>query len=111
MCIVANTTAKNRQIDAIPLDWKETGHHVFPIELLRKVAEVERKRRRHRRAAGSVKEGYPYALAHLVHCAQCTRLAQQKQDPTLRRRLTGSDQRGTLRYVHAEGIKCGCQAR
>ncbi len=103
--------SKDRKVNVIPLDWPETGRHVFPVRLLRKVAEVEHQRRLEPRAMGMTREAHAYPLARLAYCAQCVRNAEAQQNPQLRRRLTGSNQRDVLRYVHAEGINCGSHKR
>ncbi|NLF79494.1 MAG: recombinase family protein, partial [Chloroflexi bacterium] len=86
----------------------DTGRQVFPLDLLRQVAQVHKKRGGIRRAPGPQKNAHPYALTQLLYCAQCERNAEAQNNPALRTRISGHDRRGQLRYRHAEGVKCGC---
>ncbi len=89
----------------------DTGRQVFPLDLLRKVAEVHKARSTTTRPPGSVRRAHPYPLTRLLYCAQCERNAQEHNDPSLRSRLSGANQNGKLRYRHAEGVQCGCKRR
>jgi DNA invertase Pin-like site-specific DNA recombinase len=89
----------------------DTGHSVFSLDLLRKVAEIHASRSVTTRPTGLVKKAHPYPLVRLLYCAQCERLAEEQGNPKYRTRLSGVDQHGKLRYRHAEGVKCGCQRR
>jgi DNA invertase Pin-like site-specific DNA recombinase len=89
----------------------DTGRQVFPLELLRQVAEVHLARGGTRRPPGSQQHAHPYALTRLLYCARCERNAEEQNNPALRTRISGHNQRGQLRYRHAEGVKCGCQRK
>ena len=89
----------------------DTGRQVFPLDLLRKVAQVHQKRGGVRRPPGSQKDAHPYTLTRLLYCAQCERNAEEKNNPALRTRISGHNRRGQLRYRHAEGVKCGCKRK
>ncbi len=89
----------------------DTGRQVFPLELLRKVAEIHQKRGGIRRPPGSQKNAHPYALTRLLYCAHCEENAAAQNNPALRTRISGHDRNGQLRYRHAEGVKCGCQRK
>lgn len=89
----------------------DTGRSVFPLELLRRVAEVHTSRSHTTRPTGLVKKAHPYPLVRLLYCAHCEQKATEHNNPALRSRLSGVDQNGKLRYRHAEGVKCGCQRR
>ncbi len=89
----------------------DTGRSVFPVELLRSVALVQEKRSVTTRPTGSVKAAYVFPLTRLVRCAHCECLAEAQQNPRLRTRLMGWNQKGRLRYRHAEGVQCGCKKR
>jgi hypothetical protein len=58
----------------------DTGRQVFPLELLRKVAEIHQKRGGIRRPPGSQKNAHPYALTQLLYCAQCEWNAGQQNN-------------------------------
>jgi hypothetical protein len=89
----------------------DTGRAVFPLQLLRKVAQVQEKRSMVKRPFGAVKVARYYALTGLLVCAPCEQKAQAQNNPKLRTRLSGVDQYGKLRYRHTEGVKCGSKAR
>lgn len=89
----------------------DTGRAVFPLELLRGVAQVHQQRGSIRRPPGAQRIAHPYPLTGLLFCAQCERRAEEQSNPMLRSRISGVDQNGRLRYRHAEGVKCGCRTR
>ena len=89
----------------------DTGRQVFPLDLLRKVAEVHIARGGVRRPPGSQKDAHPYALTRLLYCAHCEEVAEKHNNPALRTRISGHNRRGQLRYRHAEGVSCGCKRK
>jgi DNA invertase Pin-like site-specific DNA recombinase len=89
----------------------DTGRQVFPLDLLRKVAETHVARGGVRRPSGSQQHAHPYALTRLLFCAHCEDLAEKHNNPALRSRISGHNRRGQLRYRHAEGVSCGCQRK
>lgn len=89
----------------------DTGRQVFPLELLRRVAQVHQARSVTTRPPGGTRESHPYPLTRLLYCAHCERLADEHNNPQYRSRISGANQKGKLRYRHAEGVKCGCQRR
>lgn len=101
---------KDRPKGLIPLNWQDTGRAVFPMPLLRRVAQVENDRRLSR-STGSVSRAYPYALRGLLHCEKCERDAEAKNNPALRTKINGTDKNGRLSYRHAEGALCNGHTR
>lgn len=89
----------------------DTGRAVFPLDLLRRVAEVQKKRSVTTRPTGAVKKAHNFILHRLVYCAHCEEQAIAHQNPKAQTRLMGWNQNGKLRYRHAEGIQCGCRKR
>ncbi len=89
----------------------DTGRAVFDVELLRHVANVQERRSETTRPRGSVKAAYPFTLARLMYCAHCERAAEHQNNPNIRTRLSGHNERGQLRYRHAEGVNCGSKTR
>lgn len=90
----------------------DTGRAVFPLDLLKRVAEVQQARSfTIKRAAGGGKESvYDYALLQLVFCAHCDRIAAAENNPKRRTRLSGSNT-DKPRYRHAQGVQCGSKTR
>jgi hypothetical protein len=85
---------------------------VFPLELLRRVAEVRRERTHEPNDSGVNQKARDYALSKLVYCAHCEKQAQEQDDPRLRGRLTGGpDARKKRRYKHKPGVVCGVTNR
>lgn len=86
---------------------------VFPVKLLRRVAEV-RQARTIRPAAdhGAGARVRVYPLSVITYCAHCEQVAKEHNDPGLRSTLTGhSKGQGKHWYRHKSGIKCGCTNR
>jgi hypothetical protein len=85
---------------------------VFPISLLRRVAEVRRDRTREPKDDGINRKARAYPLSSLVYCAHCDTLAHEREDPRLRVKLTGLvDPRQKRRYKHKPGVICGVTNR
>jgi len=113
--LVLDKSAKNRpayesyqNVDEIPFNPDKA---VFPIGLLRAVAQA-RLERTIRRLDESVNiKTHFYPLSAITHCATCVRRAKEQNDPRLRSALGGSDTYGKLRYRHKAGVKCGCHNR
>lgn len=103
--IIAHRTEKPSEI---PYDAQRA---VFPLDLIRAVAEAQEKRSITTRPTGSVRRAHGYVLTRIVFCAHCERLAEQEGNPQRRSRLSGTNQQGKLRYRHQEGLRCGCQRR
>jgi hypothetical protein len=88
------------------------GRAVFPLELLRRVADVRRARTHEPSDSGVNRQARDYALSKLVYCAHCDKLAEERDDPRLRVRLTGGlDPRKKRRYKHKPGVICGVTNR
>lgn len=90
---------------------KDTGHNVFPMDLLRTVAEVQAHRSLIRNPISPRREAHDYALAGLLYCTHCERQAREANDPRLRSRLSGHGPHGNRRYRHKEGHECPGQSR
>lgn len=84
---------------------------VFPIKLLRDVAQVRQERTIRRLDQGVIRVSRFYPLAGITYCAHCERRAIEQNDPRLRSALGGTDTYGTIRYRHKAGVKCGCTNR
>ncbi len=85
---------------------------VFPIELLRKVAQVRQERSVEPKDRGIRKEAYPYALTKITYCAHCDELAGEQDNPALRTTFGGyTTKKGERRYRHKRGVKCGLTNR
>lgn len=113
--IVMDEKSKDRRayeqlnIDDVPL---REDRAVFPLELVRKVAQVRQERSVRPKDKGVKREASAYALAGLTFCAHCDALAQEEDNPKLRTRLTGrTDANGIRRYKHKTGVTCGVQNR
>ncbi len=116
--ILSQTRAKDRpgyeepDVDKILF---QADRAVFPIELLRAVAEVRRHRSQRPLDHGVKQDTFPYPLAAITFCAHCERLAQEHQNPHLRSRLGGKGARRTSndipRYRHKSGVRCGSNNR
>lgn len=110
------TQGRGRDINASMIEkptavLHDTGHAVFDMALLRRVAEVQEHRSHTMKPRGAIKAAYHFALGNLLYCAHCEREAIRQQNPKLRTRLSGLQGNGYLRYRHAEGVKCGSQAK
>ncbi|MBZ0304749.1 MAG: recombinase family protein, partial [Anaerolineae bacterium] len=112
--IVMDRKAKERpaykKYDVAELPFKEE-RAVFPIKLLKAVAQVRQERTIRPTNDGVNRKSHPYPLAGITYCAHCVGLAEKHNNPKLRSRLGGSDTYGTLRYKHKLGVKCGCRNR
>lgn len=112
--LISDGRAKERianELESPSSQLYDTGRSVFPLELLQAVAETQEKRSVTTRPPGAVKKAYIFPLHRLVFCAHCEALAESQKNAKLRSRLMGWNQKGRLRYRHAEGVKCGCQTR
>ncbi len=116
--LVVDGRLKDRRADDIPLDWPDTNRNLFPLSLLRQVAQVERDRRKSR-AIGSVNTAHHYALRGLIHCAHCATLSSDGGGSLPIAHLTGTDKNGPVAdpdpnrrsYKHAPGMPCSCHRR
>lgn len=112
--IVLDRKAKDRpayekyNVDELPFVMERA---VFPIQLLRQVAQVRQERSLKPINDGVNRKSHPYPLAGVTYCAHCERLAQQQNNLKLRTRIGGSDTYGTLRYKHKLGVRCGVHNR
>ncbi|MCL4251601.1 MAG: hypothetical protein KJ065_25850 [Anaerolineae bacterium] len=95
-------------LDELPF---RSDRAVFPIELLRAVAEVRMERTRKPSDHGKNHETRFYPLAGVLYCAHCEQLAESQEDPRLRSPLSGQFANGILRYRHKPGVKCGIHNR
>lgn len=84
---------------------------VLPIQLLREVARVRQERSVKPVDHGKKLQTRFYPLSRITYCAHCEKLAEEQNDPKLRSPLNGVDMRGTIRYRHKSGVKCGCKAK
>lgn len=89
----------------------DTGRAVFDLDLLAAVARTQEARSVTTRPTGTVQAAYPFALSHLLYCAQCDALAQQQDNAKLRSRIIGWNRRGTHRYRHSETNRCHCNVK
>lgn len=113
--LVQDRSAKRRpayenyqNVDEIPF---KDDRAVFPIELLRAVAQARLERTVRRLDEGVNTQTHFYPLSGITYCAHCARLAAEKNDPRLISALGGSSNYGKLRYRHKAGVKCGCHNR
>ncbi len=81
---------------------------VYPVKLLRKVANLRKQRSFVPVDNGVKTTDYPYPLSGLIRCAHCGRLAREQDNPKLITRMGGTNMNGTLRYRHQAGVSCGC---
>ena len=86
---------------------------VFPIKLLRRVAEVRQERSVRPPTAneGKPREAKFYPLSQITFCAHCEALSEKYNDPNYRTALTGTFLNGKPKYRHKQGVSCGCQHR
>jgi DNA invertase Pin-like site-specific DNA recombinase len=84
---------------------------IFPIPLLRKVAQVRQDRSVKPSGHGVNINTRYFALASIMYCAHCERLAVEQNNPKSRTTLTGFGGNGVLRYRHRQGVRCGCENR
>ncbi|MBN2470232.1 MAG: recombinase family protein [Anaerolineae bacterium] len=85
---------------------------VFPIQLLRDVAQLRKERSIRPADDGMTKKAYPYPLSAITYCAHCEALAKAQNNPSLRTPLTGKQaSSGNRRYRHRAGASCGCSNR
>jgi hypothetical protein len=93
----------------------DTGRAVFPLSLLRAVAEVQEQRSLTTNPSGAPKIAHVFPLSALLYCAHCDRQAISGDDGgvngKLRSKLIGWNAGGKLRYRHSEGKKCTCKQR
>lgn len=99
------------KVDELPF---RPDRAVFPVELLKKVAQVRQERTRKPANDGVRQQTYPYPLTGITYCAHCEQLAKEHNNPKLRSRLGGKGA-GTpnevRRYRHKSGVKCGALNR
>ena len=67
----------------------ETGHNVFDMGLLRRVAEVQGDRTVTTNEISPKDAAHDYALTGVLYCAHCEQDAREKNNPKLRSRLAG----------------------
>lgn len=85
---------------------------VFPIELLRQVAQTRQARSMKPPDRGAKRAVKFYPLSIITRCAHCERLAEEKNDIKLRSSFNGyTTGTGVRRYRHRRGILCGCETR
>ena len=84
---------------------------VFPIDLLRRVAQVRAQRAVQPVDRGHKRTVYPYALSYITRCAHCEALAEAESDPARRTNLNGTNMNSVRRYRHKPGAVCGCTQR
>lgn len=80
---------------------------VFPIALLREVAQVRQTRTVKPVDRGENIETRFYPLAGITYCAHCDQLAREQKNVRLRSTLSGLAGNGVLRYRHKPGVVCG----
>ncbi len=104
--IVHEKSAKKRRPEDIDLENIPfvPERAVFPLDLLRDVAQVFADRALAPRNDGVNKDVSIYALNGMTYCARCEQLAAEQNDPRLRSRLSGDKRR----YRHKTGVHCGC---
>lgn len=113
--IIMDEKSKDRRayeqlnIDEIPL---REDRAAFPLELVRKVAQVRQERSVRPKDKGVKRDASAYALTGLAFCAHCDALSQEEDNLKLRTRLTGrTDASGIRRYKHKTGVTCGVNNR
>lgn len=84
---------------------------VFPIELLRRVAEVRNQRSVKPLDGGKPSKAKFYPLSQIMYCAHCEALVNRYGDNGYRTTLTGTHLNGNPKYRHKPGVKCGCRSR
>lgn len=114
--VMKDSTKKRRayismNVDEIPF-YPERA--VFPVELIRQVAQV-RHQRSFERPDNKVKiSSYPYPLSGITRCAHCERLAGEQNNANLRSFLSGKgagSENEIPRYRHKPGTSCGVYNR
>jgi DNA invertase Pin-like site-specific DNA recombinase len=110
--LVPERKAKDRpayvkqNIDEIPF---RHDRAVFPIQLLKNVAEVRQQRTVRPKNDGVRHDARVYPLAGITYCAHCERIAIANKNPKARTRLGGMGKGQAIpRYRHRSGLKCGC---
>jgi DNA invertase Pin-like site-specific DNA recombinase len=103
--IVPETNSKKRRPEEFDLNNIPfiPERAVFPSDLLTSVARVFAERSLAPRNHGVNKDVSIYALNGMTYCAKCEKLAQERNDPRLRSRLSGDKRR----YRHKVGVTCG----
>ena len=99
---------ENYNVDELPF---LPDRAVFPLELLRAVAQVRQERTLRPVDKGVMKDTYFYPLAGITYCAHCERLAAEQNNPKLRSPFGGMKGNGIPRYRHKLGVTCGCTNR
>jgi DNA invertase Pin-like site-specific DNA recombinase len=89
----------------------DTGRAIFPLDLLRRVAEVQKDRSKTTNLTSPKEVSKTYALSGILYCAHCERVAHQKKNPKHRAKLSGHIADGTPRYRHQERHTCEGKAR
>jgi len=84
---------------------------VFPIDLLKRVAQVRCKRAVRPVDRGHKRTVYPYPLSYITRCAHCEARATEAEDPMLQTNLNGTNMNNVRRYRHKPGLDCGCEKR
>jgi len=112
--LVLEHKAKDRKayekinVDEIPFIEERA---VFPLRLLRSVAQVRQERTMKPADQGVNRISHFYALAGISYCAHCEHLAEQHNNPAMRSVFGGTNTYGKMRYRHKAGITCGCTNR
>jgi DNA invertase Pin-like site-specific DNA recombinase len=117
--IVTDKRSKDRpayeELDVNAILFRE-DRAIFPIELLRGVAQM-RYQRSHRPVQdhGVNQNTYFYPLSGITYCAHCEGVAEAHGNSRLRSRLGGIGGRRAAteipRYRHKPGTRCGCRNR
>jgi hypothetical protein len=84
---------------------------VFPIDLVKKVAQIRQERTRKPADHGKNKDVRFYALTGITYCAHCERLASEQNSPHQRSLLSGQYANNIGRYRHKPGVACGISNR
>jgi DNA invertase Pin-like site-specific DNA recombinase len=111
--VVTALRAKDRPGYTIELDKLvfNPERTIFPIDLLRQVAETLHERSFAQPDNGVRPETHSYALAGVLYCYHCDEAAKKLENPKLRTRLGSVGYPREPHYRHREGRKCACKAR
>lgn len=84
---------------------------VFPIQLVRMVAEVRHRRSYKPADHGKNKEVRFYPLAGITKCSHCEQASEKTHGLQAHSFLSGQYANGILRYRHKPGVNCGISNR
>lgn len=94
------------------LDSCDPTQTYIPLDLLRQVAYIQKKRSvLFKRSVGTQENSYVYPLSKLVYCAHCEKIVNSEDNQRRHSRLSGSHIQNQRRYRHPEGVQCGCKRR